>query len=110
MGLIERALRNLIENALQRSCAGGRVSLAIESRGGRVAVQVADTGAGIPPQELPFVFDRFDRQARSRTARAGGVGLAIVQRIIDLHGARVEVRSAPHEGTAFSFALPATEM
>ncbi len=110
MGLIERALRNLIENALQRSRAGGRVSLAVEARGGRVAVRVADTGASIPPQELPFVFDRLDRQVRSRTARAGGVGLglAIVKRIVELHGARVEVRSAPHEGTTFSFALPAT--
>jgi PAS domain S-box-containing protein len=108
IGLMERVLENLIDNALRHTPAGGMVSVAVVPHGGRVRVRVADTGSGIPPAEIPHIFERFYRVDKSRTSRTGGagLGLAIVKRIMDLHAARVEVESTPLEGAAFSFALP----
>jgi PAS domain S-box-containing protein len=111
IGLIERALDNLIDNALRHTPSGGVVSLAVTASDGRVEIRVADTGRGIPAAEIPHIFERFYRVDKSRTTGTGGagLGLAIVKRIIDLHGVRMEVTSAPNEGAAFSFALPATK-
>jgi PAS domain S-box-containing protein len=110
MGLMERVLENLIDNALRHTPAGGAVSVAVRPRGERVQVRVADTGSGIPQAEIPHIFERFYRVDKSRAARTGGagLGLAIVKRIMDLHAAGVEVESAPLRGAAFSFSLPAS--
>jgi PAS domain S-box-containing protein len=109
IALIERALENLLENALKHTHRGGSVSLAVRRQDGRVMVQVSDTGSGIPPDALPRIFERFYRIDRSRMLDAGGagLGLAIVKRILDLHGSRIGVESAVAEGSVFSFALPA---
>ena len=108
IGLMERVLENLIDNALRHTPAGGSVSVAVRPDGERVQVRVADTGSGIPAAEIPHIFERFYRVDKSRAARTGGagLGLAIVKRIMDLHAARIEVESTPLEGAAFSFALP----
>jgi signal transduction histidine kinase len=107
IGLIQRALQNLIGNALTHTDEGGRVTVAIEPRDRRVAVRVADTGCGIPDAELEQIFDRF-YQARTQgqpQPSAGGLGLAIVKRIVELHGSAVEAASTVGEGTVFTFSL-----
>ena len=109
IGLIERALQNLLENALKHTHNGGSVSVAVRRQDSRVMVQVRDTGSGIPRDALPHIFERFYRVDRSRMLDAGGagLGLAIVKRILDLHGSTIGVESALAEGSVFSFALPA---
>ena len=109
LGLIERVLENLIGNALQHTPAGGSVCLQIEAADdGADRVAVADTGSGIAAADLPFVFDRYYRSAdaRRRSAGGAGLGLAITKRILDLHGAAIEVESERGRGTRFSFRLP----
>ena len=106
LGLIERVLDNLIDNALQHTARGGSVRIVVARGGGGVGVRVSDTGAGIAPADLPHVFDRHWRGAASRRRVGGGLGLAIAQRIVSLHGGRLEVESELSRGTSFSFTLP----
>jgi signal transduction histidine kinase len=112
IGLMERVLENLIDNALRHTHGGGAVSVAVWPEAGRVHVRIADTGSGIAPAEIPQIFERFYRVDKSRASSTGGagLGLAIVKRIVDLHGARIEVASAPGQGAAFFFDLPATNI
>lgn len=109
IGLVERALENLIENALRYTPQGGTIELALTPAQHGVTVQVKDTGCGIPQDELPRIFDRFYQLEKSRNANPGssGLGLAIAKRILELHGSRIEVQSALEKGTSFSFLLPA---
>jgi len=106
LGLIERVLDNLIDNALRHTPAGGAVRITIEAVGNDVRVRVADTGAGIDAADLPHVFDRHWRGSASRRARGAGLGLAIARRIVELHGTTIEVESEPARGTCFTFSLP----
>jgi signal transduction histidine kinase len=108
--LFERALANLIDNALKFCGEGCRVTLCADIEGDEVAVTVADTGPGIAAADLPHLFDRF-YQARQTVAPATGeggkgLGLAIVKRIAELHGGHVEVHSTPHMGTRVHVFLP----
>ncbi len=105
---IGRALANLVDNALRHTASGGEVVLCAERTDEGVVVQVSDTGEGVAPEDLPFVFDRFYRadQSRSRATGGGGMGLAIVKGIIEAHGGRVAVESRPQRGSTFSFTLP----
>jgi signal transduction histidine kinase len=111
IGLIERALQNLLDNALAHSKAGGRIRLAVQPQADRVTVQVSDNGSGIPAADLPHVFERFYRvdKARTRSASHTGLGLAIVKRILELHQCEISVASDPIAGTTFSFALPVAD-
>lgn len=106
IGLIERVLRNLLENALRFSEAGGTIGVAVAAQPGACRVEVWDTGAGIEPADLPRIFDRFYRGEKSRgdAATHAGLGLAIVKRIVDLHGGTIEASSRPGM-TVFSFTL-----
>jgi len=107
IGLIQRALSNLIGNALKHTEQGGRVSVFIEPLINKVAVRIEDTGCGIPDAELKQIFDRF-YQARNHgeaQSTAGGLGLAIGKRILELHGSAVEAASTVGEGTVFTFSL-----
>jgi two-component system OmpR family sensor kinase len=107
IGLIQRALSNLIGNALKHTEEGGRVSVYIEPLINKVAVRIEDTGCGIPDAELEQIFDRF-YQARNHgeeQSTAGGLGLAIVKRILELHGSAVEAASTVGKGTVFTFSL-----
>ncbi len=107
IGLIQRALSNLIGNALKHTEEGGRVAVFIEPLANKVAVRIEDTGCGIPDEELKQIFDRF-YQARNhgeKQTTAGGLGLAIVKRILELHGSAVEAASTVGEGTVFTFSL-----
>jgi hypothetical protein len=107
IGLIVRALENLIENALRYTPSGGTISVEVTRDTGHICVRVADTGCGIAEDELPRVFERFYRLEKSRTEDGGaGLGLAIVKRIVELHGSTIQAVSKPNAGTTFSFRLP----
>jgi signal transduction histidine kinase len=99
---------NLVENAIRYTPAGGAVVLA-SRRHGRVAeITVSDTGIGIPPEDLPHIFERFYRVDRGRSRAVGGtgLGLSIVKQVAEAHGGQVRVRSTPGEGSTFTVALP----
>lgn len=107
IGLIERVLDNLIENALQHTPEGGSIKLMLNDARDRVIVRVADTGHGIPSEDLPHVFERFYRRIDGGNNGTGaGLGLAIAQRIVALHGGTLQVESAVEHGSTFSFDLP----
>ena len=105
---VEMALGNLIDNALKFTPNGGRVDVTLEARAPSAVFVVQDTGAGIDPDDLPRIFDRF---YRSRTARGegSGLGLAIVKSIAQAHNGQVGVTSELGQGTRFEMALPVTE-
>jgi two-component system, OmpR family, sensor kinase len=108
--LLERALANLVENALRYTPPGGEVLLKAEAHDGGVALQVQDSGPGIAAQDLPHVFDRFYQGTHHREGRGhAGLGLAIVQRIVALHGGTVtaENRNGSQSGAVFTLRLPA---
>jgi len=107
--LTERALENLIGNALRHTPDAGVVEVRLCVTPDGVRAQVTDTGRGIPADELPFVFDRHYRGAESRRSGAGGagLGLAIARRIVELHGGVLRAESEPAQGTRFVFDLPA---
>jgi len=106
---IVRVLSNLVLNAIDFTPRGGRVTVAVR-RGadGSAAVEVADTGIGIPPEALPRLFERFFRVDPSRNRQFGGsgLGLAIAREIVDAHGGRLEVESELGSGSRFRFVLP----
>ena len=109
VGLMERALENLIDNALRFTPEGGSVTVELHEDSGRLEVRVIDTGCGISAEDLPHIFDRYYRSSSgSSTASEGaGLGLAITRRILELHDAELEVASAPGVGTTASFRLVA---
>ncbi len=105
---IQRVLNNLVRNAIRHTPAHGRVAITARPVPGGVHVNVADTGEGIPPEELPRVFDWFYRgeKSRSRAYGGAGLGLAIARSIVEAHGGRIWVESAVGRGSTFSFILP----
>jgi len=105
---IGRVLNNLVSNALRHTPPGGTVSIQAEALVGTVRVTVQDSGEGISANDLPHVFDRFYRGEKSRNQATGGsgLGLAIAKGIIEAHGGKISVESAPGQGTNFSFWLP----
>jgi signal transduction histidine kinase len=107
IGLIERVLDNLIDNALKNTPRGGTIKLGLDADGTFVTVKVADTGNGIAEDELPHIFQRFYKKPGNDNSQTGaGLGLAIAQRIIELHGSQITVKSILHKGTNFNFSLP----
>ena len=105
--LFGRALSNVVDNALRHTPNGGQVEVSIGARNSHVEVRVADTGAGIAPEHLPRVFDRFYRADASRTSGGTGLGLAMVKSIVELHGGSVEIRSQVGAGTTVTLRFPA---
>ena len=108
--LFERAVANLVDNALKFSRSGDRVTLAARVAGDRVEVSVADSGPGIPAADVPQLFDRFYQSRQSVAPATGeggkGLGLAIVKRIAELHGGDVRVASEVGAGTTVTLVLP----
>jgi signal transduction histidine kinase len=106
---IGRVLSNLISNAVRHTPAGGSVTVEArrDFRDGRVRVDVVDTGEGIPPADLPHVFERFYRgeKSRSRSSGGAGLGLAIAKGIVEAHGGTLLVESQVGRGSTFSFTL-----
>jgi signal transduction histidine kinase len=105
---VGRALANLVDNALRYTPPGGEVVLSTSVVPGGLCVRVRDSGQGITAEDAQRVFDRFYRgeESRNRATGGSGLGLAIVKSVVEAHGGRVGVESAPGGGTAFSFVLP----
>ena len=105
---LAQIVRNLLVNALTYTPAGGTITVGARVAAADVEISVRDTGIGIAPEHLPFVFDRFYRVDKSRTRTTGGagLGLAIVKHWVEAHGGRVWVESAPGQGSTFAFTLP----
>lgn len=106
--MMERAVQNLISNALNYTLDAGRVDVRIRQIADSVALEVADTGIGIAPRHLSRIFQRFYRVDGARTTRTGGsgLGLAITHRIVELHGGKIEVESELGRGSTFRIRLP----
>lgn len=105
---LQQALGNLIDNAIRHTPKEGRVRVTAVREMDTVHISVADTGPGIPAQDLPYIFERFWRGDKSRSRHSGGsgLGLAIVQQIATLHGGTVRVASPPGAGAIFTISLP----
>ena len=108
IGLVQRVLENLIRNALKFTPDGGKINIRLDKKPGAVAVAIEDTGCGIAEKDLEHVFDRFYRAENStqESTNSSGLGLAIVRKILDLHGSRITVNSEVDRGTCFEFDLP----
>ena len=107
LGVIERVLQNLIENALRHTRSGDRITVAVACEGDTVRVSVGDSGPGIPPDDLPHIFDRFYHRSprRGRNTESSGLGLAIAKRGLELHGSDLVCESEVDVGTTFRFEL-----
>jgi two-component system, OmpR family, sensor histidine kinase BaeS len=101
-----QVLGNLLDNALRHTPSGGQVTLGAEANNGAVLFRVSDSGAGIDPDDLPHVFDRFYRADKSRRRGGSGLGLAIARSIVEAHHGRIWVESPPGEGARFFVQLP----
>ncbi|NOZ52297.1 MAG: sensor histidine kinase [Gammaproteobacteria bacterium] len=109
IGLIQRVLENLIDNAIRYTPGGGTITLALSNNQDNIIVKVIDTGCGIPEEEIPHIFNRFYRSKSNANEKSynSGLGLAITKRILNLHGSNISANSHINKGTTFSFQLPA---
>jgi len=106
IAMMQRVLENLLENGLRYTQAGGSILVGVDVESGNVVVQVADTGCGIPEEDVPRIFERFYQQDKHRSdSNSAGLGLAIVKRILELHNSVIQVSSKLEKGTTFSFRL-----
>ena len=105
-----QVFKNLIDNALRHTPPGGQITLSAESTARMVRLSVRDSGHGIPPEDLPYVFERFYRgdKARHPLAGASGLGLAIAKSLVEAHGGSISVESVVERGTSFTIAIPYT--
>jgi signal transduction histidine kinase len=106
---LRQIIGNLVANAVRHTPPDGRITVSARCDGQDVFIEVADSGVGIPPEELPHVFDRFWRADKSRSRRTGGsgLGLAIVRQLVEAHGGTVAAASTPGEGTTVTLRFPA---
>ena len=104
--LLRVVLRNLIENALLYNDPGGSVTVQTRVHSRYVLLQICDTGWGISPDELPYIFERFYRGQKAQKKPGSGLGLAVVKRIVTLHQGHIEVISEPGRGSCFRLRLP----
>jgi signal transduction histidine kinase len=104
IGMIERVLTNLLDNAIRHTPPGGEIQLRLRQQGDRVRVEVADRGPGVPLALRPELFTRAMQRLPSRDG--GGLGLAIVKQILQLHGSDIALHDCPGGGAVFAFALP----
>jgi two-component system, OmpR family, phosphate regulon sensor histidine kinase PhoR len=106
---LERAVSNLVDNAIKYSPEGGRIRLSAKSDDAHVLIEVADSGIGIPAEDVPRIFERFYRVDKSRSREMGGtgLGLSIVKHVVQVHGGAVDVESAVGKGSTFRVRLPA---
>jgi signal transduction histidine kinase len=108
---ISQVLRNLLENAVAHTAKGGAITVTAKQQDNQVEVGIADTGEGIPVEELPNIFERFYRvdKARARATGGSGLGLTIAKHLVEAHGGKIEVQSEPGKGSRFSFVVPILE-
>jgi signal transduction histidine kinase len=101
-------LINLLSNSMRHTAAGGEISLHIQEERGGIIFSIQDSGPGIQPEHLPYIFDRFYRVDESRNRESGGkgLGLAIARSYVEAHGGRIWVESPPGQGAYFYFSIP----
>jgi two-component system, OmpR family, heavy metal sensor histidine kinase CusS len=107
--LFERAVGNLVDNALRFTPENGSIQIALAERANDFEVAVSDNGSGVAPEHLPRVFDRFYRAESSRGSDGAGLGLALVKSIVDLHGGTARIQSEIGRGTTVSLTFPKEE-
>ena len=105
-GRLHQVITNLLTNALKFTPAGGRVTVTAGPDGGQAVLRVTDTGPGIPPGELPRIFDRFWRGQRAAGVSGSGVGLAVAAELARAHGGQLTARSSDGQGAEFTLTLP----
>lgn len=106
-----QVIRNLLSNALRHTPEDGQVAITCQTNpDNELLITVSDTGEGVSPEDLPYIFDRFYRadKSRSRVSGGSGIGLAIVKQLVEAHGGRVWVTSEPGQGTIFGLTLPSS--
>jgi signal transduction histidine kinase len=103
---LKQVIGNLLENALKFTPAGGWISLTLENPPNQITMTVSDSGIGIPPEDLPHLFERFHRGRNASEYPGNGLGLAIVKAIVEAHRGKVVVHSEPMQGTSIVVALP----
>ncbi len=107
ISLVERAIQNLMDNALKFTPEGGYVNLIMNASQSNVEIRVKDSGPGIPEGEQSYIFERYRKASNSEKSSGGvGLGLAIVKKIMEIHNSTIEVISKPNQGTTFQFWLP----
>lgn len=106
ISLVERAIQNLMDNALKFTPENGTVSLKIKSNDKMVSIVVSDTGRGIKREDQEKLFERYRQAKKGDKLEGAGLGLAIVKKIMELHDTSIELVSKPNEGSSFQFALP----
>ncbi len=102
--MFDQILLNLLENAIKFTPAGGQVTIKSGARHGEFSI--TDTGIGMAPQEIPKIFQRFYRIDRAQSRGSTGLGLSIVKHIVDLHGAKINVKSQEGHGSTFELSFP----
>jgi signal transduction histidine kinase len=105
---IAQGVTNLVSNAISYNRPGGRVNVSLSSAGATAILTVSDTGKGIPPEDLPHIFERFYRadKARSKADGCTGLGLSITKAIVEAHGGTIRAVSSPGLGSEFTVQLP----
>ncbi len=107
--MIGRVLGNLIHNAIKFTPDRGRITIGAVPADGKIKVSVADTGAGIPHEDLPRIFERFYKVDRARGKSGTGLGLAIARHVVEAHGGRIWAESVEGKGATFYFTIPAAK-
>ncbi|MDD5468119.1 MAG: ATP-binding protein, partial [Anaerolineales bacterium] len=103
---LEQVVINLFHNAIKYTSSGGRISISVRPEGRDVLFVFQDTGMGIPPEDLPRIFERFYKADRARTSGGTGLGLAIARHLVEAHGGRIWVESVETLGSTFYFSIP----
>lgn len=103
---LQRALTNLLDNAIKYTPRGGTITVFVEEREKGVIISIHDTGRGIAADDIPHIFDRFYRVDKSRSESGVGLGLSLVLAIVQAHGGNIEVNSSPGAGSTFTIVLP----
>ncbi len=106
ISLVERAIQNLMDNALKFTPENGKVTVQIAHSDNNVKITIKDSGPGIKKENQRLIFERYRQTKTGKQKEGAGLGLAIVKKIVELHNASIKVLSKPNEGTSFSFSLP----